>query len=53
MSAPAFSCVAIRIMTKMELELITEPDMYIFFEKVRDVEFPIFLIDIVKPAISI
>ena len=33
MSAPALSCDAMLNMTKVELELITDPDMYIFFEK--------------------
>ena len=40
-------------MTKTKLELIPDSDMYLFFEKVREVEFLIFLIDIVKPAASI
>ena len=33
MSAPALSCDAMLNMTKVKLELITDPDMYIFFEK--------------------
>ena len=36
---------------KINPELISYPDMYIFFEK--EVEFLVFLIDIVKPTISI
>ena len=39
-------------MTKIELELIQDPDMYIFFEKGTKVEFFIFLIDIAKPTIN-
>ena len=34
LSAPALSWDAMLNMTKVELELITDPDMYIFFEKV-------------------
>ena len=41
------------IMVKMELELMPDSDMYRFFEMVRELEFLIFLIDIVKPTISI
>ena len=33
MSAPALSWDAMLNMTKVELELIPDPDMYIFFEK--------------------
>ena len=33
MSAPALSWEAMLNMTKVELELISDPDMYIFFEK--------------------
>ena len=33
LSAPALSCDAMLNMTKVKLELITDPDMYIFFEK--------------------
>ena len=40
-------------MTKVKLELIPDPDMYILFGKVREMEFLIFLIGIVKPTISI
>ena len=32
--APALSWDAMLNMTKIELELISDPDMYIFFEKV-------------------
>ena len=37
------------IMVKMELELMPDSDMYRFFEMVLELEFLIFLIDIVKP----
>ena len=43
-------------MTKVELELISGPDMYLFFEKGwggGGVEFLTFLSDMVNPAISI
>ena len=40
-------------MTKIKFELVTDPDMKIFFEKVQEVEFLIFLIDIAKPAINV
>ena len=33
LSAPALSWDAMHNMTKMELKLISDPDMYIFFEK--------------------
>ena len=49
LSAPALSSDAMLNITKVELELITDPDMYIFFEK----GIIIFLIDIVSPTISI
>ena len=52
LSAPAISWDAMVNMTTVELELILNHDMYIFFEKVLEVEFLIFLIDIVKPTIS-
>ena len=51
--APGLSWDAILNMTKVELELISHPDMYIFFEKGTAGGFLIFLIDTVKPAISI
>ena len=35
---------------KIKLELIPDPDMSIFFEKVEQLEFIIFLIDIAKPT---
>ena len=53
LSAPALSWDAMLDMKKIKLELISDPDKYIFFEKGREVEFLIFLIDIVKPTISI
>ena len=41
-------------MTKLELKLISDPDMYIFFEKgTRGGIFYIFLIDTAKPTINI
>ena len=40
-------------MTKVELKLIPDPDMYIFFEKVTRGGVIIFLINIVKQTISI
>ena len=40
-------------MGKVELELITDPDIAYSLKKVWEVEFFIFLIDIVKPTISI
>ena len=41
-------------MTKLELKLIPDPDMYIFFEKgTRGGIFYIFLIDTAKPTINI
>ena len=43
LSATALSWDAILTMTKVELELISDPDMYIFFEKVREVGFLVFL----------
>ena len=36
LSAPALSLDAMLNITKMELELIPDPDMYIFFEKMYD-----------------
>ena len=53
LSAAAMSWDAMLNMTKVELKLIPDPNMYIFFEKILEVEFLIFLIDIVKPTISI
>ena len=39
--------------TKIKLELISDLDMYIFFEKGMIAEFLIFLIDAVKPIIGV
>ena len=50
-SAPALSWDTMLNMTKVKLELISDPDMV--REKVREVEFLIFLIDTVNPIISI
>ena len=40
-------------MTKIELELITDPDMFIFLQKLQETEFLIFPIDIAKSIIYI
>ena len=40
-------------MAKVKLKLISDPDMYMFFKKIQEAEFLIFLIDIVNPKISI
>ena len=40
-------------MTKIELELIPNPDMYIFFEKGTKGEISIFLMNRAKPTIYI
>ena len=47
-SAPSLSCDAMLNMTKVELELIPDPDMYIFFEKSTRSGVLIFLIDNIK-----
>ena len=52
-SGPVLSWDAILKMTKVKLKLISDPDMYIFFKKVQEAEFLIFLIDIVNPTVSI
>ena len=51
--APGLSWDAMLKMTKIELELIPDPDMYMFFEKGTSGGFLIFLIDIAKPTINI
>ena len=48
----AISWDAMLIMVKIELELMPDSDMYRFFEMGLELEFLIFLIDIVKPTIS-
>ena len=53
LSVPALSWDAVLNMTTVELELITDHDMYIIFEKGIKVEFFIFLLNIVKPTTSI
>ena len=53
LSALAFSWDAMLNMTKVKLEIFTDPEMYISYEKVREVEFLIFLIHKVKPTRSI
>ena len=53
LSAPTLKWDVMLNMRKVELELIPDPEMYIVFEKgMRDGSFK-FLIDIVKPTISI
>ena len=49
LSVPALSWNANVNMTKVELELISDAGMYIFFEKLRDLELLTFLSDKVKP----
>ena len=51
--APVLSWDAVLNMTKIELELISDADMYLLFEKVWEVEFLTFLKDTVKSTISI
>ena len=54
LSPPGLSWNATLEMTKIKLELITDCDMYIFFEKKeQEFEFLIFLIIIVKSTINI
>ena len=52
LTAPALSWHAMFTMTKVELELITSPDMYILFEKDMR-QFLIFPIGIIKLTISV
>ena len=40
-------------MKKIELELITDPEMYIFFEKGTKGGISVLLVDTAKPAINI
>ena len=53
LSEPALSWDAMLNITKGELELISNVNMYLFFRKVLEEEFLKFLRDIVKPTISI
>ena len=53
LSALGLSWDAMLKITKIDLELIPDPDMYIFFEKGTSEGFLIFLIDIAKPTINI
>ena len=54
LSPPGLSWNATLEMTKIKLELITDCDMYIFFEKKeQEFEFLIFLIIIVKSTINV
>ena len=50
--SPGLSWDAMLKMT-IKLELITDPDMYIFIEKGTRVEFLVFLKDIVKSTVNI
>ena len=52
-SASALSWDSLLNMTKVELELISDPEMYIPVKNVREVEFLTFMIDLVKSTISI
>ena len=52
-SALGLSWDAILKMTKVELEFIPYPDIYLFFKKVWEFEFFIFLIGRVEPTINI
>ena len=53
LSEPALSWDAMVNITKGELELISNVNMYLFFRKVLEEEFLTFLRDIVRPTISI
>ena len=53
MTVPGLSLDVVLKMTKIKSGLITDPDMYVFFEKRTRVEFLIFLIHIAKPTINI
>ena len=53
LSEPALSWDAMLNITKGELELISNVNMYLFFRKVLEEEFLTFLRDIVRPTISI
>ena len=52
-SALGLSWDVILKMTNVELEFIPYPDIYLFFKKVWELEFFIFLIDRVEPTINI
>ena len=53
MTVPGLSLHVVLKITKIKFGLITDPDMYIFFEKRTRVEFLIFLIHIAKPTTNI
>ena len=53
LSEPALSWDAMLNITKGELELISNVNIYLFFRKVLEEEFLTFLRDIVRPTISI
>ena len=53
LSAPGLSWNSILKMTKIELELTPDPDMYIFFVKCQRGGILIFLIDTAKPTINV
>ena len=53
LSAPGSSWDEMLKITKNKFELISDLDMFIFFEKVEEVEFLIFSIDIANATINI
>ena len=53
LSAPALSWDPMLTMTQVKLKLVSDPDMYIFFEKGMRGEVSYIDIDIVKPTISL
>ena len=54
LSTPVLSWDAMLNMIKGTTERIPDPDMYMYmYKKIREVEFLIFLIDLIKPTISI
>ena len=53
LSVQALNWDAMLNIKKVELELITDPDIFIFFKKVWEVDFLIFLVAITKPTINI
>ena len=53
LSEPTLSWDAMLNITKGELQLISDVNMYLFFKKVLEEELLTFLRDIVKPTISI
>ena len=58
MSKSLFECTRFKLGCKIKLELIPDPDMYIFFEKgtrvgISYISTGLFLIDTAKPTINI